>query len=366
MAQDVEAIDGAVETGPSDSPSSRRAGPWRWLAVGVAIGLGVGLLLVGSPGDEPSPSGEESPSGLDAPLEDTSVAEIGALLPRVVGIESVDGEHLRQIRGPISGPFAEEPLPVGTGSEVSVDQSGRWLAVTSTTPGGQRVLMIGRLPRLVPTAANVESFAWHDNRSGLLSYIENTSDGTRALKVVEAGSDPRLVATGDQLEGDIAAWGDWGWAIQRSGGSVAILDEEGEITEIAEGLALDSHSTGWIVTVSEGGLVHVVVPGGGTVWIEIEYSSIGGIGMASLSPDRKKIALVGPMGVMVSPLNLEGDALTVPLSSLPTAVSWSPDSRFVILSQRTGAMVLDTWARGDEQTIHELVDRSLLALSVVR
>lgn len=369
MARDVDAAEdaaeNAVEAEPPEPSPPGRSGPLIWLGLGVLIGFGVGLLFIGqSPDTEPA-GDATTESGLGAPLEEGENQELGALLPQVIGVERVDGANLQQIVGPVTGPFTTQPLPVSAESEVVVDESGRWLAARSETPDGGEVLMFGKLPSLVPTSTNVDSFAWHDARSGVLSYIENT-DGAKTLKIVEAGQDPQVITSGAHLDGRLAAWGDWGFALQRESGTLAILDTQGDVAEVSGGLILDSHGTGWIVTVTDGGLINVVIPGGGTVWIDIDYESIGGVGMASLSPDRKKIALVGPIGVKVGQLNREGDALTVPLGSLPTAASWSPDSRFLILSQRSGAMVLDTWARGDQQAIHELGGRSLMALSVIR
>lgn len=366
MARKVETHTGAVETRSSDA-AARSSGSWGWLLAGLAIGLGIGLLLIGgSPTAEPTASDEGAPSsGLAAPLDGEPATDIGTLLPQVMGIEEHEG-GLRQIFGPVTGPFDELPLPAGEDPTVSLDRSGRWLAVASETPEGRRVLLVGRLPQLAPISTDVLSFAWHDSSPGLLSYMERSSDGARSLKTTEPGSEPRLIAEGERLEGKIAAWGDWGWALQRPNGLIAILDAAGNLSGTAGGLALDSHGTGWIVTVTEGGLINIVIPGGGTVWIDIDYEPIGGVGMASLSPDRKKLALVGPVGVKVTALNLDDDPLMVRVGSMPTAVSWSPDSRFVILSQRNGAMILDTWASGGEKAVYEVGDDSLLALSVAR
>lgn len=368
MARRVQIVDDTVESTSSSAPGNRPHGSWTWLLAGLAIGIGIGLLLIGaSPAAQPEESVEATtPSELATPLEGGAGADIATLLPQVLGIEEIEAGGLQQIIGPVTGPFEEQPLPVDEPTEVALDRSGRWLGLVSETPEGQRVLMMGRLPRLAPVSTDVLSFAWHDSSPRRLSYIERTGEGEFALKVIEGRSEPQVVARGGQLEGDIAAWGDWGWALQKPEGSVALLDADGQLSSTTGGLALDSHGTGWIVTVTEGGLINMVIPGGGTVWMDIDYEPIGGVGMADLSPDRKKIALVGPVGVKVTALNLDDDPLMVRVASMPRAVSWSPDSRFVILSQRNGVMVLDTWASGGEKAVYELGSKSLLALSVAR
>lgn len=370
MSGDVKVIEDGVDNRSSSQPVGTTS-PWVWLAIGIAIGLGFALVFftpstTGDATDSPEVASPEPTAATPTTIFDDGVSARVADFPdAVVAVAAADGGSLQHVIWPAAGPHVARPLPGGDFGQVSFDYSGTWLAASTGLPGGDGYLLaMGKTSNLAPLASDVTSFAWHDSRPGVLSYTERTDDGEWVLKVVGADRNPREVTRGIGIEGEVAAWGDWGWAIQSAEDRVTLLTDEGEIKTYIGGVALDSHPSGWIVTVNGDGL-RMVSAGGGVVRLDIRFESIGGVGDAKLSPDRQKIALVGPHGLKVAQVNGHGEVITVPFSSVPRqdAVAWSSDSRFVILPRSRGVMFLDY--EGGGKIVTDLMNTSLITVAVI-
>ncbi len=356
MAQDVDVMVHSADSRPKRRPTWTRR--LVGLLIGIVAGLSIGQLSIGlSESSDGSPLADPDvfpalPDGAGGPLSDPRL--------ELTGIELTEDVEYQLVSGSLDGPVTEKPLRTGDWDAVTIDQSGQWFAVGGQTPDGKGLLLVGSELNLTPLSTTTSSFAWHDSRPGMLSFIERDPEGGWQLKVSEMGARTRVIVSVEEPLGDIAAWGDWGWALQTSSDSITILDESGQRWERADGLALDSHHTGWILTIHPVGL-NIVVPGGGVVYLDIEHETIGGVGSASFSPDRKKLILIGPRGTKITDINGERPAITIPLPAVPRATAWSSESRYALIAEDRGIVIVDTDSQ-EGSLIHAWQDRSLLAL----
>ena len=125
----------------------------------------------------------------------------------------------------------------------------------------------------------------------------------------------QIVANGEDVValhgGEVAAWGDWGFAIQHDSdqdesGSITLLTGDGELKTTLSGRVLDSSPAGWIV-IYDGDLK--LLANGGLRSLNINSTSIGGVLAAALSPDGAQIALLGHSGLKITAIR--GDTPTV-------------------------------------------------------
>lgn len=139
--------------------------------------------------------------------------------PRAVG----DGSVLLTI-DPDAG-SSVTPLP--DLSRFEFDATGAWLAGLSVTRWGdqRRVLSGGPAGRsLEPLAFDVMAFAWHDTEPGLIAFSGPDRNSVSVMDLTR-NEPARTVAL--PVEGVVGGWGDWGFAVETSSPTTAIVAPDG-------------------------------------------------------------------------------------------------------------------------------------------
>ncbi|MFV1963136.1 MAG: hypothetical protein ACC658_15040 [Acidimicrobiia bacterium] len=367
MASDVRVVEDGLEQRP---PARRPASAWVWLVIGIAVGLGFGVVFftpTASIEDE-QPAAATAPS--IAPIEDPANTQgIADVIPgfpdALVAVSAYDGQGLKHILWPKARDKVTRSLPGGNSGAVRFDVSGTWIATATNVPDSEGfVLSMGRPTGLVPLVSNVTSFSWNDEEAAFLSYTQLV-DGQWLLWVVGPNRKPDLITRGMNNRGEVAAWGDWGWAIQTQSGEVTLLTSSAEINDVYEGIVLDSHPTAGVVIADDE--LMLVSTSGVVRTLETSLNSIGGADAAELSPDGTKLAVVGGSGLKVLPVDQEGEVLAAPITSSayqPAQVAWSSDSRFVIVPWSGGIIVVDTVENG--RVYEDLTSQRVRAVAVIR
>lgn len=272
---------------------------------------------------------------------------IGEVIPgfpdTLVTVSQSGSSALTHVIWPVAGPEVTRPLPVGGFAPVKFDQSGEWLAMATDVPDSDGLLLSVGIPsRVTPLVSNVTSFSWHDSRQADLSYMQLV-DGALSLWVVHANRVPELAVQGLPEHGQVAAWGDWGWAVQDPvGASVLLFDSSGELIDVRDGVAFDSAPNGSVVIVDEG--VSLVNVDGTEQTIDSPRDPVGTVVAAGLSPDGLQVAVLGTDAVEVAPLFGDGEVIHLGASFGVPQIVWSSDSRFVVVPAARGVMIIDTQA----------------------
>jgi len=314
--------------------------PWVWILVGLAVGVGFAVVFVTSSSTDPGPEAVVEIDPVTSPDSSVGVGEVVPDFPDALVLVVRTGlQDLEHLLWPKAGDPAEHPLPVAALGESKFDASGTWLAVSSRAQyTGESFLSMGRPRSLRPLAAEVTSFAWHDGKSALLAYTQSTDDGWQ-LWVSHSALPPKMVAEDSENIGEVAAWGDWGWAIQGESGTITLLNNDGEREATFEGTVLDSRPGGWILMIDE--QVKLLSAGGDLLSVGIDLSSVGsGVGGA-IAPDGKSVAIVGSSGLNVAAVAGDAPEMGIPLTGSIGKISWSSDSGFVIIPSLRGVMIVD-------------------------
>lgn len=342
--------------------------PWVWILVGLAAGIGFAVVFVTPSSTTPEPEAVDvTVVSIDPVLSPDQSIGIADAIPgfrdALVAVTRTGRQNLEHLLWPVAGNPIIRPLPVGAFGDSRFDVTGTWLAVSTRLPdsdGG--VLSMGKPSSLAPLASDVTSFAWHDATSGLLAYTQEI-DGVWALSVSKITRQAQIVATGEGVVwsgGKVAAWGDWGFAIQDDSGSIALLTADGELKSTASGQVLDSIPTGWI-GIYDGDL-KLLSAGGGLRSLDFNATSIGGVLAAAISPDGTQIAVLGGSGLKISAIVGDAPTAEFPFTASLSKVEWSSDSRFVVMPFLRGVVVVDT-ANG--RTYEHLVNHTIVEASVI-
>ena len=358
MTDQVEVVDSEpAERLPSNTPRSG----WVLFALGFAVGVGAAVVFVTPTGSSPSAittSGVVAPPiTTDDPEPEIGVGEAVEEFPdAVVAVSRGTGSSLNHLLWPFAGRLDLSPM---AGGETAVfDSSGRFVALTSQVPGQDGVVLsLGRHKQIRNVATEVTSHAWHDSQSGVLAFT-TVSDGVWRLSAVRSNFQPEVVLEADTDMGQVAAWGDWGWAIQSDPSQLTLLTPAGELKDTEPGTALASHHTGWLFV--HDGVSKLVSAGGGVVALQTDPGVGAPIG-AAFSPDGSKLAVARARGVSIIYLET-GAAEVVDVFSSPVSLSWSSDSRFLLSASGSGVVVLDD-EENSVQTI--LRQHSMLAVAVI-
>ena len=363
MASDVRVVEDGLDQRP---PVRRSTSAWVWLTTGIAVGLlfGVVLFTPSTADVDELPAAATAPpiASIEEPANPQGIADaIPGFPDALVVVTSDDGQSLSHILWPVERDKVTRSLPGGDSGKVSFDVSGTWIATATHVPDAEGfVLSMGRATFLVPLASNITSFSWHDEESAFLSYTQIV-DRQWLLWVVGPDRNPDLIARGLDDRGDVAAWGEWGWALQTQSGVVTLLTSTGEFKEAHDGIALDSHPTLGIV-IDDDGLMLISTSGVVSV-LDASVDSIGGAGAAEVSPDGTKLAVVGGSGLEVLPVDGEGEVIHAPFTTGPFQVTWSSDSRFVIVPWVGGIIVVDTVETG--RRYEDLTSQRVRAVAVI-
>ena len=337
--------DGAGEV---DARPRERSG-WVLAAVGFGLGLALGTLIAG-PGELPGPT--EGPDATDRAssdeitetTEDGSDRGVSGEVPEfpdaLVAVGDTVGSGHEYLLWPVAGTLVTRSMTGG--DDVQLDSTGRFVALSEEVPDlPGSLLSMGRFNGMRPISSRVTSFNWHDSEAGQLAYTTEDEDEWRLYRVT-GGFNPSLVTTGALEGGTVAAWGDWGYAIQLPDDRVRLLTPSGEPKDVESGVALASHESGWIL-VKDGGLKLVSAGGGVRIldWSNVPETILA----ASFSPDGNRAAVLTRLGAFVADLN-DSEEITLAPGVRGGWVTWSSDSRFVVAPASSGVSIYDV--SGDE------------------
>lgn len=223
------------------------------------------------------------------------------------------------------------------------------------------LLSLGTASGIQPLAADVTGFAWHNTRDGLLAYSQVVA-GEWLLSTIGTSRVPDLITRDPGVDGQVAAWGDWGFAIQ-NGDAVTLLTQDGEARQVLKGRVLDSGDGGRIVLYD--GELRLVDTSGVGETLDVDLSGIGEPEVASISPDGSKLAVVCGAGHLIVPIDGEGEVTYAPVTSGFPQLAWSSDSRFLISPWIRGVLFVDT-ERSAAQPLAELTRHTVVAVAAVQ
>lgn len=335
MSNDMQVLADGAERGVSPR---RPPSPWAILAVCLVLGMGFIAVSLFSPEGEEAPVESTSPQ-LERPVGDVRAEEFGlgevvqGFQDALVGVATNGEDTVVHVLWP-RGRSAVERDTVG-GDDVRFDRSGSHIAVTTVASGGSD-LAVGRPNAVRPVASNVTSSIWHDSLSGQLSYT-TVEDGVWRLFKLTSGFSPREVVNAPGDEGRVAAWGDWGFAIQ-GGEGVTLLNKEGQFKATHPGIAYASTDDGWLFMAGEH--LDLVSAGGGVVRLDVSSERMGLVHAASFSPDGELLAIAGTNGVLVLPVRGDGEIREI-VADDPSRMVWTGDSRFLVIPAETGVSIID-------------------------
>ncbi len=336
-----------------EAPSRRASQPrWGWLAAGLFIGVGISVMVFRVDQLAPSPS--------STTVEQDAVVTVGGIGDVVDGFPDglittvrADGRSLEVLVWPVAGEPYERTIPVGASNPpnpVGFDVSGRRIATMLPLPGEPNGVLYAGVPE---NAAIVETgvtgYAWHDSKLRSLAYTTFEDSELQLWVITDQSGTPQLVTKAVGIEGGVASWGDWGFAVEDElHDSVVLFTAEGLIKDTNDGEVLASHESGWLA-IDNGG-IGLLSAGGGLNGLEGVTLSDNPL-TARFSPDRSMLAVTTSNGVVV--VSLADDRVVATTEERPGVASrivWSSDSRFVVYPAVKGLEVLDT-ASGEERRV---------------
>jgi hypothetical protein len=337
-----------------ERPPSRPS--WLLGVVGFALGLGLGVVVVGPTAQD---TGTTAVEVATTTVGSTVPPGVRGAIPEfpdaIVAIAQATGASFDHVLWPVDG----EPVirPMNGGQGVAIDANAIFFATAQEIPGeGGGLLSIGRFNDIRPVSPGVSSYVFHDSNDGALGFTVRGNSDVQIFTV-----HPNLVIENvtslDSPEAEVAAWGDWGWAIQ-DGDRVVLLTPAGDQKDVEAGNALASHGSGWVF-VTEGEKIKLVSAGGGVSLLPAKLN-VGDVRTAAFSPDGDMVAVGGQRGAEV--VDVE-DGTVLPLTAFSTLhVAWSSDSRFVLSSSGAGMLVHDL---GSGAARPVLRDFNLVAAGVI-
>lgn len=336
-----------------ESPGRDASSPrWAWLAVGLVLGAGATVLALGV--DTPLPESAEPAAGSVTAPAIGGISDVVEGFPDgLVAVTRSDGQSLALLIWPLLGEPYQRTIPVGASrppDPVAFNATGRRIATLLPVPDrGLGVLYAGVPENAAIIANDVTGYAWHDTDPFRLAYT-TFADGELLLWAQRPDlAEPELVAQTVGIEGRVAAWGEWGYAIQDEGrDSVVLFTENGEIKDTSPGRVLDSYRSGWLAIDDDG--VALVSAGGGVK--RLQRDEAGGAVMAGrFSPNGEYLGLLDRDGLRV--IDLDADSALLSSAGTPGVpqLVWSSDSRFALYPGSRGIWVVDTSKETAEQVI---------------
>jgi hypothetical protein len=257
---------------------------------------------------------------------------------------------------PVGGSLVTRPMTGG--GDIHLDASSIFVALTEAVPDlPASMLSMGRFNAIRPLSTGVTSYSWHDSTSGYLAYTTEVDEEWRLYRV-SGGFQPKLITRGSLDGATIAAWGDWGFAVQLPDGQIQMLTSEGELKDVTAGVAMASHESGWILVADEG--LKLVSAGGG-VRILDRPQVPETVFAASFSPDGSRVAVVGNREVVVYDVD-DAEATITAAGFQGGWVTWSSDSSFLVAPARSGVFIHDL-EKGESHQV--LVGHSILTAGVL-
>jgi hypothetical protein len=334
-----------VEDGVAPAPNAPVSRPsWLLGAVGFALGLGLGVLVVSPEPDTadetPVPTTSalaESPeTTFQVPLTDPGVASAVPGFPdAIVVIARNSSSSLDHLLWPLEGELRTRSM--AGGDDAVLDAGSVFIAMSDGVPGLDGALLsMGRFNSIQPVASGVVSYAWHDSKGARLAFTQLEGEVTR-LFTVRADLNPVPVVDLPTASAAVVGWGDWGWAIQQTPDEIVLLTPDGAFKDSEVGVAIATHESGWVFAM-EGDEAKLVSAGGGVRRIQSPLS-VGTVRGAVFSPDGSKLVVMGSGGVAL--LEIETQEVMELMGFVTPSVSWSSDSRFVLAAAPLGVAVID-------------------------
>jgi len=360
MAPEVSVVEDGI--GESRIKPTPKPG-WFLAIVGFGLGLALGTLIAGptrtlAAPDSTQPatppiSAETAEARIDAGVSGAVPGFPDALV--AVG-DSIGSGH-DHLLWPVSGSLVARAMTGGR--DIELDAKSMFVALTEAVPDlPGSLLSMGRFNAIRPLSTGVTSYSWHDSTSGSLAYTTEVDEDWRMYRV-SGSSAPTLIARGSLLGASVAAWGDWGYAVQLPEGRIQLLTSQGDLKSIKAGMALASHESGWILVADEGGL-KLVSAGGGVRNLD-RPKVPDTIFAASFSPDGSRVAVVGTREVVV--YDLDDVEPTISATGFQGRwVTWSSDSSFLVAPARSGVFIHDL-EKGESHQV--LVGHSILSAGVL-
>lgn len=302
-----------------------------------------------------------------APVEEPPLG-IGDLIPGfkdgLLAITSSDNSTMDLTVWPVAGTSFDRDVPLGVSTsdqEVRFDASGRRIATMSYVPGEAfSGLSAGAPDSISLIDIGVTGYAWHDSAPGEMAFTTQERGGQQ-LWTMDAGSTaPELLTSLDLVTGGVVAWGEWGFAVEHlAAGTVSILKPSGVTAEIHEGRLIGSSPSGRLVIDND----DVSVIGDGLdLNFEGRFDGVGNSLVAEISPDGRRLAVLGDSGILVLPLEGDSSVIRTEPRFGVAQIAWTSDSRFILIPSARGIAVFDTQT---SRLDYVLGDRTVLGVSVL-
>ncbi len=319
--------------------------------LGVLVGVILGSSLVRSPQDT---AADPALEGLDTvttttttaaptttvpdppPLRDLVPGFDGTLrwIPWAAGEDQVVVWDLDAVEG------SRTPLPPLARPTYAWDSSGEWLA--SLAGGvGRFDLYVGRFGDLGPLALGVDSFAWHSDDPGRLAWIE-IFEGRTELRVLDLAAPTPLPANLGPIDGDLIAWGEWGFLVQEVpiGKAPRLVSLGPDLARRGEHEAIVSHRTNGIyATAVATSLTPLDIVDPSTGGLVPPADPVPAAFEAYVNPASRQVLTVEPSTETTSVMWLRSlDESTATAFRVPghLVLDWSPDGRWILVdSQRS-------------------------------
>jgi len=359
MAPEASVVeDGTGETRVTPTPKPG----WFLAIVGFGLGLALGTLIAGPTQTSGAPVSTQptTPVTTAEPSEDRADAGVSGAVPgfpdALVAVGDSIGSGHDHLLWPVSGSLVNRAMTGGR--DIDLDASSIFVALTEAVPDlAGSLLSMGRFNAIRPLSTGVTSYSWHDSTSGYMAYTTEVGEEWRMYRV--SGSfEPTLITRGSLEGASVAAWGDWGFAVQLPDGRIQLLTSQGELKDVKAGMALTSHESGWILVADEG--LKLVSAGGG-VRILDRPEVPETVFAASFSPDGSRVAVVGNREVVVYDVD-DAEATITAAGFQGGWVTWSSDSSFLVAPARSGVFIHDL-EKGESHQV--LVGHSILTAGVL-
>lgn len=337
----------------------RRA--WASVVVTFAVGVAFGAVFFGpvvDPGTDPDDAADDGPV---APGEEVGPVGLARAIPgmpdAVVAIVASQDAGIEYLLWPLARGPSTRSLPAGPGASVSIDPSGGWVAVLTPVPDSEGgLLSTGRSTAVRPVASGVDSYAWNDSAPGNIGFLR-FHEGSWGLWRASAYPVPGLeVDLGGEYPGELVAFGDWGWALQRPG-SFRVVSPNGSSRDY-EGRLLDVAESAFLSLVSGDVMLYDALGGA-----DLVADQTPGVMAAAFSPDRSQVAILYPGAVTVVSVDGSAPPIGHRLPPQTGSIVWSSDAGFILASlSPRGLRVIDV--RTGQTWLH-LTDYTVIGVGVV-
>jgi hypothetical protein len=332
--------------------------------MGLVIGAGLSVLALRGDGQDRVTT-STTLAGDETGSKSAGIADVIDGFPDgLAAVARSDGQSLELLVWPVRGDPIERTIPVGVSrppDPVAFDVSESRIATMLPLPDSDLGVLYSGVPSdAAIIASDVTGYAWHDTAALQLAFTTFVDDELLLWAMRQIRSEPELITRVVGIYGRVAAWGDWGFAIQDlDSDSIVLFTDVGEIKDTHPGRVLDSDGTGWLAIEAEG--VSLVSAGGGVQGLE-EVDAESGVLAGAFSDDGGKLALL--TGDLIEVVALEGDSEAFESEARPGVplLAWTSDGRFVAYPETRGIRIVDTI---DREATEVLSNRTFTGLGML-